>query len=230
MSLLFTMLPIYLFGNLHCIGMCGPLVMMLGHHRFRYLYFLGRALSFTLTGMLAGGAGEVLNIFLQQYHLSALVSFFFGGVIAIIGIYSLLGWQYPGHHWLSKRLAKFNNTLSLLIMQNKAWPTFLFGFFTVTLPCGQTVLVFSACALSGDLWVGALNGFAFALLTSPSLFLAMKAKNLLSSMKKSYHTILGVSAIVVGALSLCRGLAEVDVISHWTINPNAPSHYHIVIF
>ena len=75
MSLLLTMLPLYLFGNLHCLGMCGPLVAMIGHHRFRYYYFLGRTLSFTLAAMAAGGAGAVLHLFLNQYHISALTSF-----------------------------------------------------------------------------------------------------------------------------------------------------------
>ena len=57
MTLLLTMLPLYLFGNVHCLGMCGPLVMLIGQHHFRYFYFVGRTLSFTLAGGLAGAAG-----------------------------------------------------------------------------------------------------------------------------------------------------------------------------
>ena len=62
MSLLITMLPLYLLGNLHCIGMCGPLVMLLGQQRCRAFYFLGRTLSFTLAGLLAGALGSVLQL------------------------------------------------------------------------------------------------------------------------------------------------------------------------
>lgn len=230
MSLFFTMLPIYLLGNLHCIGMCGPLVMMMGKHPYRYFYFLGRMLSFTLAGMIAGEAGAVLNLFLRQYHIPAAASLFFGGVILTIGIYSFIGQQYPGYFWLSRQLAGTNQTLSLLMLRNQAFPAFLFGFFTIALPCGQTLVVFSACALVGDIWIGMGNGLAFALLTSPSLLLAMHAHNLLCGLKPYYNKIMGACAIVVGVLSICRGLADTGHINHWILNPESPPHYHLVIF
>jgi uncharacterized protein len=230
MTLFFTMLPLYLFGNLHCIGMCGPLAMMIGMHKFRYFYFLGRILSFTLAGLFAGAAGSVLHLFLQRYHISAAACFLVGGLIIILGIYSLIGWQYPGYHWIAKRLARVNHTLSLLMLRDRPWPSFLFGFFTVTLPCGQTLIVFSACALSGDLWIGLWNGFAFAVLTSPSLFLAMHANTLLSRIKNYYRQILGGCALLIGTLSILRGLADLNLIEHWILNPQSPSYWHIVVY
>lgn len=230
MSLLLTMLPLYLFGNLHCIGMCGPLVMMIGQHRYRYFYFFGRLTSFTLAGMIAGEAGAVLDLILKEYHIPAAASFLFGTVILAVGICSILGLQYPGHHWLAKRLAPFNHTLSTLMLKDQPLPSFLFGFFTVALPCGQTLVVFSACALSGSLWVGMLNGFAFALITSPSLLLAMNAHTLMRRAREHYDTIMGVCSLVIGTLALCRGLAEAGVIPHWVLNPSSPMQYHIVMF
>lgn len=230
MSLLLAMLPIYLFGNLHCIGMCGPLVMMLGQHRYRYFYFLGRTLSFSLTGMAAGEIGSVLNLVLREYHIPALTSFLFGGIILITGIFTIAGWQYPGHQWLSQRLAKSNQILSLLMLRDQAWPTFLFGFFTIMLPCGQTLIVFSACALSGDAFVGLVNGFAFALLTSPSLLLAMHMHALFKGLKPYYNKIMGVCALTIGVLALCRGLAETDLIDHVILNPRSPPQYHVVLY
>jgi uncharacterized protein len=230
MTLLLTMLPIYLFGNLHCFGMCGPLVMMIGQHHYRYFYFLGRVLAFTLTGMMAGEAGAVLQYFLNQYHISAVTSFTFGGAIFLIGGYHLLGWQYPGYQWFAKRLAKVNHSLSLLMLRDRAWPAFLFGFFTITLPCGQTVIVFSACALTGDLYAGMLNGFVFAILTSPSLFLAMKAHGIFRSAKRYHNTVIGISALIIGTIAILRGLADMNLMSHWVLNPQSPPHYHIVIF
>lgn len=230
MSLLIAMLPLYLFGNLHCLGMCGPLVMMIGHHRYRYFYFLGRTISFSLAGWVAGGIGAVAGAFFKYYHLSEATSFLFGGILLLLGLYTLTGKSYPGHQWLAKRLAKTNQKLSLLLLRDRAWPTFLFGFFTLALPCGQTLIVFSACALSGDPFVGLLNGFAFAVLTSPSLFLAMQAHALLRRARQYYQGVVGVSAMGVGALSLLRGFAEMGWISHWVLNEHSAVHYHLVIF
>lgn len=230
MSLFLTMLPIYLFGNLHCIGMCGPLVMMLGQHKYRYFYFLGRTLSFTLAGMIAGEAGAVFNLVLQQYHIQAFTSLFFGGIIVLIGIYSLMGWQYPGYKQLSRRLANVSQSLSLLMLQDRAFPAFLFGFFTLALPCGQTLIVFSACALAGNLWIGMMNGLAFAMLTSPSLLLAMHAYSIFRNLRPYYNKIMGFCAITVGLLALCRGLADMGHIDHWILNPDSQAKYHVVIF
>lgn len=226
MALLIAMLPVYLFGNLHCLGMCGPLVMMIGHHNYRYFYFLGRTLSFTMAGTIAGAIGAVAHLYFKQYHIGEATSFLFGGILLLLGLSVLIGWQYPGYHWLAKRLAHLNKTLSLLILLDKAWPTFIFGFFTIALPCGQTLIVFSACALSGDMYVGMLNGLAFALLTSPSLFLAMKAHSFMRQAKRYYHAVIGISAMLVGGVAILRGCAEIGWISHWIVNPD----YHIVIF
>jgi hypothetical protein len=230
MTLMLTMLPIYVFGNLHCLGMCGPLVMMIGKHQYRYFYFFGRILSFTLAGMLAGEVGAVLQVVLGQYHLSAAVSLLFGLIIFFIGLLTIKGWQYPGYHFLAKRLAKVNHSLSLLMLKDQPFPAFLFGFFTIALPCGQTLIVFSACALSGDVWVGLLNGFVFALLTTPSLVLAMHAHKLFFNWKKHYNTIVGIFGLIVGVLAILRGLAEFSLISHWVLNPFSDSAYHIVIY
>lgn len=230
MPLFFSLLPLYLFGNLHCVGMCGPLVMMLSRHRYKYYYFLGRTLSFSLAGLFAGEAGAVLQVFLKQYHLSAIASFLFGFIIAIIGTFALFDKKYPGYNWLSAKLAKTNRTLSLLMLKDQPWPAFLFGFFTLTLPCGQTMIVFSACALYGDPLVGFVNGFAFALLTSPSLFAAMHAHRFLGKAKKFYPLFMGLSAIIIAILSICRGLAELEFIPHLVLNPQANSYYHLVIY
>ncbi len=230
MTLLLTMLPLYIFGNLHCLGMCGPLVMMISKHHFRYFYFLGRLFSFSLAGLLAGEAGAVLQVILNHYHISVLMSFFFGSVILLLASSSLLGLHYPGYTWVNRRLARINQSLSLLMLKDKAWPTFLFGFFTIALPCGQTLIVFSACALSGDLWVGLMNGFIFAFLTTPSLFLAMHAHRLFFNLKKHYNTIIGFFGLIVGTLAICRGLAEMEIMPHLILNPAAESKYHFVIY
>lgn len=224
------MLPIYLFGNLHCLGMCGPLVMMIGQHRFRYFYFLGRLLSFSLAGLVAGEAGAVITLVLRQYQVTAYMSFIFGLFFFGLGISQWSGFQYPGYHWLAKKLARFNPVMSLLILKDQPLPSFLFGFFTLALPCGQTLLVFSACALTGDPLVGLGNGFAFALLTSPSLFFAMKAHGIFKNARRHYQTIMGIASCFVGIVAILRGLAELGVISHWILNPNSSFHYHIVIY
>ncbi len=230
MTLLLAMLPVYILGNLHCIGMCGPIAAMLGRHPYRVYYLVGRIVSFSLAGFIAGFFGAVLHAVLEAYHIPALTSFMFGTIILVVAVSSLLRRPTPGISWISTHMQPLNRWLSTLMLRERRWPTFLFGFFTIALPCGQTVMVYSACALSGDSIVGLLNGFVFAVLTTPALLLAMQATGYLHRFRKYYNVGIGVAGIVVGVLACCRGLAELDIISHWILNPNAPHHMHVVMF
>jgi len=212
MTLLLTMLPVYLLGNLHCLGMCGPLTMMIGKNRYRNLYFLGRLLSYSLVGAAAGGFGAVINVFLHIYHIPAATSLIFGALIFLIGLSGLIGWKGPKR--LEKKNAHISTSLSLLLLRESPFSTFLFGFFTVMLPCGQTLIVFSACALSGSLSIGFINAFAFALLTSPSLWFSMRMHGLMGKFKRHYNFWMGIAALFVGTISIARGLADLEIIHH----------------
>lgn len=226
MTLFFSLLPIYLLGNLHCLGMCGPLVMLIGKHRFGWLYFLGRLSSFTLAGLFAGYAGEVLQGLFQNLGLSFVFSGALGLFLLFLGIVTAVGAPLPFQQRLSSLLAPVNRTISFLILRNSAWPLFLFGFLTVALPCGQTMIVFSACALFGDPTAGAVNGLAFALLTSPALFFAMRAQSFLRYFRKWEGLVLGGCSATAGILALCRAFAERGWIDHLVVF----SKYHIILY
>lgn len=220
------MLPVYFFGNIHCFGMCGPLVMMIGRHKWRGLYFAGRTLSFTLAGWLSGSLGFVLQIFLNAHHLGALFSFIGGALLLLLGIHTLFHLSFPHLSRLDRRVARINQHLSYLILKDQPLPTFLFGFFTLFLPCGQTLIVFSAIALTGEAWVGALNGLVFALVTSPSLWFAMRMASFLKRYQHLSNRVIGLTACFVALLAFFRGLAELELIPHLILS----SRYHLVIW
>lgn len=225
MTLFLSLFPVYLLGNLHCLGMCGPLVVMLGQNPYRHLYFLGRLTSYSLAGYAAGELGLLLHIFLQQYHIAAAASFSFGALFIALALAEWRGKPLTSP-WLRKKMAPLTQSLTILLLKEEAWPAFLFGFFTLLLPCGQTLLVFSACALYGDGLVGFINGAAFALFTSPSLVAAMQMQPLLKHLKNRYRTSLALCAILVAGLAFCRGMAEMGLIPHLLLSET----YHIVIY
>lgn len=232
MTLFFSLLPLYLFGNLHCMGMCGPLVMMIGQHRYRFFYFFGRIASFSLAGLIAGEMGAVLHLVLKKYYFAEIISLLCGIAMIGWGLTKIIGFKNEGKMIKGKHQAlnPLQRWVSTLLLKDTGWSAFLFGFFTVALPCGQTLVVFSACALAGNGWIGLANGFAFALLTTPSLVLAMHALHLFKRFKHFDQAILGGCSILVGAIACCRGLAEMGWISHWIVNPSVSTSYHLVIF
>lgn len=201
MTLLLAMFPIYVMGNLHCLGMCGPIALMIGSSPYRGYYLLGRLISFTLAGTLAGMFGYVVATLLQPYHLAYLFSLSIGISMLLIGISILMGKSigFP-------LFAYYEKKMSVLLLKKGPWALFLFGFCTIALPCGQTLLVFSACALSGSASTGTLNGMAFALLTTPSLLLAMQAKRFVAKAHGLYRPVVGGLAILVGLGAIYRGI------------------------
>ena len=210
--------------------MCGPLVMLIGKHRFRFFYFAGRLLSFSLAGLLAGEAGTVIHLLFKEYYLAEAVSLLCGLSFIAWGIYKISRKPSIQLKKGAEPFNRFKQWLSALMLKDTGWSTFLFGFFTVMLPCGQTLVVFSACALAGDPWIGLFNGFALALLTTPSLILAMHTLSLFKKFKNYDRYVLGGCAIVVGLLAFCRGLAEMGYLDHLVVNPDSSNYYHLVIF
>lgn len=219
MTLLITMFPFYLIGNVHCLGMCGPLAMCIGTSPYRIFYLLGRLLSFTLAGGVAGALGEVIGVVLANYRLSGMFSLIFGFVMAIVGLFYLAGFEGKIPLKAASKMDLIDKKLYQLLMNREPFPLFLFGFLTIALPCGQTLFVYSACALSGSTYTGIMNGFAFAALTSPALFLAMQARHILMRMKNWYRPVIGLTTLTVGSLMALRGLAEFGIISHLSVHP-----------
>ncbi|CRX38897.1 sulfite exporter TauE/SafE family protein [Estrella lausannensis] len=228
MALLLSMLPVYLAGNLHCIGMCGPLVMTISSHPYRMLYFFGRALSFSLLGLTSATFGMALEISLKNAGIPALASFLFGFLMLFFTCAALISEASLMPSALAKRLAKASGVLASFLLRGSPAGTFYFGFFTPLLPCGQTLLVFSAIALFGDPLAGLVNGFLFALLTSPSLFLAMKVPALLRADKKKLNYLLPLAAAPAALLAILRGSAEMGWINHMALE--LPLGIHLALY
>lgn len=220
------MFPYYLLGNLHCLGMCGPLVAMIGQHRYRYAYFLGRTLSFGLAGMAAGEAGAVIQNSLQRLHIPELLTFALGILMLFVAIIQGTGWHLS---LPSLRLFRqLNHSITLLMLKDTVITTFIFGLLTVALPCGQSLVVFSACALTGSALVGLFNGAAFALLTSPSLWVAMHTMHWFQTGKKQYRRFIACAAGFAGMMAIFRGLADWGVIPHLVLGDK--NAYHLIFY
>lgn len=205
--------------------MCGPLVAMLGFHRFRLWYFVGRTLAFGAAGFFAGFAGSLLQVVLSKYHIGALSTLFFG--IVILSVSLKISIALPG---IDRVLKPLSRELAQMLLRDQRATTFLFGLATILLPCGQTVVVFSACAIEGDAFTALFNGVAFALLTSPSLFVAMHTQSFLQPLKKYHSAIFTVFGSTVGILAILRAAAELQLIPHFILNPHVNTMYHIVLF
>lgn len=204
MNLLFALLPYYILSNVHCLGMCGPIAVTMEQGGFGAWYLVGRLLGFSFFCALFALLGEIL-------------SFTFGGWLSIVVGLVLLFLKVPKIPplWLKK-----------WVDQENAWPFFFVGFCTPLLPCGQSLIVFSAAALTGDILAGIANGFAFAFITSLSLLLAMKGSNVLKRSSKGLDRVMRWFVMGVGVLAILRGLADLGWVEHFSPWPEI----HLVLW
>ena len=99
-------------GSLHCVGMCGPIAMMLPadnskRGKFimgRVLYNGGRILTYAFLGLLVGFIGESTIYFISQKSLSILL-----GVLILIGVFLPKGTPLNVSNRLTKEILNIIN-------------------------------------------------------------------------------------------------------------------------
>ncbi|HID44964.1 MAG TPA: sulfite exporter TauE/SafE family protein [Chromatiaceae bacterium] len=173
-----------LFGALHCVGMCGSIMGVLTFslpeeirkdplQLMGYLsyYSLGRILSYTLAGTLAGafGAGLLFRISPQYGHTILLLM---ATILMIaVGLY-LAGW-FPAFAHIEKAGAPIWRKLEpigrKLLPVSTPWQALLYGLIWGWLPCG---LVYSALFIAigqGGMMQGGLFMLLFGTGTLPAV-------------------------------------------------------------
>jgi sulfite exporter TauE/SafE len=218
MSALISMIPLYLVGNFHCAGMCGPLVAFLGRHPYKYAYFWGRIAGFTLAGLIAGEMGIIVADVASIGKFSAILTLVISLIFFIVSLFFFFNIKIPlFKSKIFTILERLSLTISKLALSDKWLSVFLFGLCTILLPCGQSLIIFSFSAMLQDSFLGALNGFLFAVFTTPSLMFTMKASIFLTKAKRHYRKLMSISLFIVSILTFLRGLADLGIINHFTL-------------
>jgi sulfite exporter TauE/SafE len=187
-------------GSLHCVGMCGSLVLAL-KTRYWYqsvLYHLGRSLMYALLGLLFGLFGRGLYLAGFQQYLSV-----FLGIVMIIFV--LLPQQnFP---FLYKIYQQTRNYFNPLQQQNKHFSIFILGFLNGLLPCGLVYAAIFAAISTANAGYGALYMFLFGLGTMPLLLiLGLTHKTLPMAWRTNLLKIVPFFIVLVGILLIMRGL------------------------
>ena len=203
-----------LLGSAHCIGMCGGLVSALSltpdgrssGPTFLLFYNLGRTLTYSLIGLLAGwlGSAMVVKSSLQEVTralligtdlLVILVGLGSAGAFAKLNLMSL---EFAGPVATLTRAVK---GLKRLPPSLSALPLgLLFGF----LPCGLLYAMALTAAQTADTLSGAIIMAAFGLGTTPALFLVGSAAGWFSSRRSWMLKAAGIMVALMGCYNLYR--------------------------
>lgn len=201
-----------LLTSFHCIGMCGGIIMTTCITRpssesdqgekvkwFKpsLFYNLGRIISYTLTGAVVGGLGQVISLQGRVRGVVPLV----GGILMILMGINLLGVCPILQKYLPHMPLKFARKV---YGQNNNRGPFYIGLLTGLMPCGPLQILQMYALGTASAIKGAVSMGVFAMGTIPLLFLFGAINTLIT--KKGARLILRVSSIMVIIMGISMAL------------------------
>lgn len=210
-----------LAGSLgHCVGMCGPLVLLAGARYprqglasmpFHLLYHTGRILVYAVLGFVAGGLGGLLGKVSNAARIPGALSLLAGLAIIVAGL-SYLGvlpfWRRSintGGWW--------DRAMKSAMKTSGAPGVFSLGMLNGLLPCGlvyQAVLIAAASARPAT---AALGMLIFGAATIPTLVVVGVGAQLLSvGFRQRMIWVGGIFVVIAGLDLVLRGLAGLGLL------------------
>ncbi len=210
--MLYTAFIFGLISSLHCIGMCGPIAMMLPVDRTNQAkkvlqimtYHLGRITAYASIGLVFGLLGRGFFMAGIQQQLSIFI-----GVIMIVIVvipskkFNNNNFSKPIFRIISKIKSALGNQF-----KNKSYPSFFtIGLLNGFLPCGMVyVALFGAIAMQSAS-LGVTYMILFGIGTIPMMSSVVYANTLITlSFRNKIQKAIPVFTIIIGMLFIIRGL------------------------
>ncbi|MBI5472769.1 MAG: sulfite exporter TauE/SafE family protein [Ignavibacteriae bacterium] len=225
-----------LLTSLHCIGMCGVIVLaysvpiakstgwlQVSGFTSHVAYNVGRVLSYALLGAIVGLIGVTLSGFERVAEVVSIVS----GVIMIVAGVAMLG-ILPIPTTLSFGGNSFGvGKLHGRLIREQSFPSrFSLGFLTPLLPCGILYAMLAKAAASGSAVNGAMTMGVFGIGMAPSLMLLGSFTSFFSAkVRKRAEMIAAVTIVLMGATLVLRGL-HVPFVSFIPMGGPAAGEHH----
>ena len=210
--MLYSAFVVGLLGSLHCLGMCGPLVLALpipATNRLqafsgRLIYNLGRILTYALIGLILGTFGESLTFFSSQQTLSVVI-----GIVMLLFIVAPvhISQKMNGLSPLSKLTGNIKKQFALQFRKRTYSAYFLSGMLNGLLPCGLVYMALAGAIATGNSFSGMLFMALFGLGTLPMMLAVSVAGQYITLQWRSKLTrIVPVFTIFIACLFILRGL------------------------
>jgi len=210
--MLYTALLFGLISSFHCIGMCGPIAMMLPIDRSNQtkkvfqilLYHLGRLTAYGMLGLFFGILGKGLFLAGFQQKLSIFVGIMM--IIFVIVPEKKLA-QYNFSKPIYKLISKVKSHLGAQFKRKSPDALFTIGLLNGFLPCGLVyAALFGAIAMQSE-----LLGVAYMVLYGIGTIPMMSAVVLLSNfitvpVRNRIQKLIPIVVILIGSLFIVRGM------------------------
>ena len=210
--MLYTALLFGLIASLHCVGMCGPIAMMLPLDRNNeakkgtqiLTYHIGKLSAYGILGLVFGLLGTSFYLAGMQQQLSIIVG------ILMIMVAVVPDKEFAKYNFskpIYRIITKVKSSLGKQFRSKSYQSLFTIGLLNGFLPCGMVyVAIFGAIAMQ-SISMGILYMLLFGLGTIPFLTSVIYVSNLLSfSFRGTLQKMIPLVAVLIGMLFIIRGL------------------------
>lgn len=201
-----------LISSFHCIGMCGPIAMMLPVDRTNeakksaqiITYHLGRLTAYTTIGLLFGLLGRVFFLAGLQQKMSIFIGV---AMILVVLIPEKTISKYNFSKPVYKIISKIKSSLGSHFKNKSYKSLFLIGLLNGFLPCGMVyVALFGAMAMQSA-GLGILYMLLYGLGTVPLMTLVVYINSIITvSFRNRIQKAIPYVAVLIGVLFILRGL------------------------
>ena len=210
--MVFTAFIFGLISSLHCIGMCGPIALMLPVDRTNKAkkvlqiisYHLGRLIAYGTIGLIFGVLGKGFYLAGLQQNLSLFIGV---AMIVMLLIPEKAFANYNFSRPIFKLISKVKATLGSQF-KNKSYKSLItIGLLNGFLPCGMVyVALFGAIAMQSATY-GIYYMLLFGLGTVPMMSSVVYLNSLMSiSFRNRIQKIIPMVGVIIGVLFILRGL------------------------
>ncbi len=210
--MLYSAFILGLISSFHCIGMCGPIAVMLPLGQSRNFkkalqiatYHIGRITAYSSFGLLFGLIGRGLNLAGFQQSLSI-----FAGITMIVII--LFPRLFAGAEFskpIFKIISKVKAALGNQFKNGSFKSLFLIGLMNGFLPCGMVYAALFGAISMGNATHGILYMALFGLGTVPLMTAVVYFKVAVSiQFRNTIQKVIPYAVVGVGILFVLRGLS-----------------------
>lgn len=210
--MLYTALIFGLLGSFHCVGMCGPIALLLPVDRTNsyrklaqiFLYHFGRIVAYASIGLLFGAIGKGLHLFGIQQQLSIAIGLL---MILVVIIPSKVFNKYNFSKPLFRAISKIKDSLGAALRRKTPDAFLTIGFLNGFLPCGLVYMALFGAIASGAALEGSLYMAFFGLGTIPLMTVAVYAGNFVSGkVRQHIRRTVPLFVVLMGLLFVARGM------------------------
>ncbi|HWP83375.1 MAG TPA: sulfite exporter TauE/SafE family protein [Bacteroidota bacterium] len=220
-----------LAGSLHCVGMCGSIVLAYSAQRAKgngkpksnllldnllphLTYNSGRILSYAVVGGLFGTVGAGLHM-LQGVGVwfsfaSGMVMIILGiGLLRIVPWFQMLSELRFGQETRNLLFKVYRASFGALVASPGLESKFSIGFLTPLLPCGLLYSMFVKAASTGSLLGGAGTMFFFGLGIVPALVVTGMASSYFSQHLRAWgDKVAALAVLLMGLMLVARAMGS----------------------